>query len=135
MKRTLALIVFLLVSCMAYDAPAADICSDTVGWEYVCHDTKECRAYLSGYAAMMKERFYSQKDGWFVENGDTQTIHMNLFYDHLSIYIMGKMVGTRHNDRVWIDVTTWACDIELNLTEKPATLGDWAKWRIPDPIP
>jgi hypothetical protein len=138
MKKWLVAIAFLLTSCMSYHAPAAlkapvkpaDVCKNPIGYEYVCYNTAECRDYLSGYAAIMKERFMAQEDGWFIIDGDTQRVDINLFYDHEGIYIIGYMVGTRHGKRVWIDVTTWACDVELNLTAKPGTLGGWADWEL-----
>jgi hypothetical protein len=124
---------------MAYTPPVkqevikskpADVCQNPIGYEYICYNSAECRQYLSGYAAIMKERFMAQEDGWFIVDGDTQRVDINLFYDHEGIYIIGYMVGTRHGKRVWIDVTTWACDVELNLIEKPGTLGGWADWEL-----
>lgn len=140
MKKLLFIILFFLVSCMSYQAPVKPdlvipdrppaICQNPIGYEYVCYNSAECRRYLSGYAAVMKERFMAQEDGWFIIDGDTQRVNINLFYDHEGIYIIGYMVGKRHGKRVWIDVTTWACDVELNLVEKPGTLGGWAEWEL-----
>jgi hypothetical protein len=122
MKRLLVGIILV--------ARPADVCQNPIGYEYICYSGDECREYLSGYAAMMKERFVAQDEGWFIVDGDTQRIDINLFYDHEGIYIIGYMVGTRHDKRVWIDVTTWACDIELNLVEPPGSLGGWAEWEL-----
>jgi len=139
MKKWLVVVAFLLTSCMSYQAPVvpeivpdrpSKVCENPIGWEYVCYNTDECRQYLSGYAAIMKERFIAQEDGWFIIDGDTQRVDINLFYDHEGIYIIGYMIGKRVGDRVWIDVTTWACDVELKLIEKPATLGGWADWEL-----
>jgi hypothetical protein len=138
MKKLMFIILFFLVSCMSYQAPPvkqevtrpAAVCENPEGYEYICYNGGECRQYLSGYAAIMKERFMAQEDGWFIIDGDVQRVDINLFYDHEGIYIIGYMIGTRHGDRVWIDVTTWACDIELNLVEPPGTLGGWADWEL-----
>lgn len=127
--------VFFLASCMSYHAPVTtkpdnSLCENPRGWEYVCYDTSECREYLNGYAAVFKERYQAQGDGWFTEDGDKQRVDINLFYDHEGIYIIGYIVGTREGDRVWQQVTTWVCDIEGNLVEPPGTLGAWSKWEI-----
>ncbi|MHC4422229.1 MAG: hypothetical protein ACYS1E_16750 [Planctomycetota bacterium] len=123
---------------MSYHAPERELatipdntlCQNPPGWEYVCYSTEECRQYLNGYAAMMKGRYVDQKDGWFIEDGDRQKVDINLFYDHEGIYIIGYIIGTREGDRVWLQVTTWTCDIELNLVEKPGTLGGYAPWTL-----
>lgn len=136
MKKLLMLGVFLLVSCMSYHAPGRvepdEInCKHPKGWEYICYNSAECLSYMRGYGAMMKERFMAQEHGWFVKgNPDVQTIYVNLFFDHKGFSIIGKHVGTRHNDRVWIETSTMVCDIMGEEIMPLDTLGGWAEWRI-----
>jgi hypothetical protein len=132
MKKMLVVVVFLMVSCLGYEAPAAEItCDNPVGYEYICYNSAECLDYLAGYGGVLRERFLSQKDGWFTKgNKDVQTVHINLFFDHQGFSVIGKTVGTRHNNRVWIVTTTMVCDIMGEILEPLATLDGWASWRI-----
>jgi hypothetical protein len=112
------------------ETPSNELCENPAGYEYTCYNFDECKQYLNGYAAVVKERFVAQKDGWFIEDGDTQRVDINLYYEFEGIYMIGYIEATRHGKRVWMDVSTWVCDLELNLVEPPGTLGGWAEWEL-----
>jgi hypothetical protein len=118
------------VSPQLSETPSNELCENPAGYEYICRSYGECKQYLNGYAAVVKERFMAQEDGWFIEDGDVQRVDINLFYDHENIYLIGYIEATRHGKRVWMDVSTWVCDIELNLVQPPGTLGGWAEWEL-----
>ena len=112
------------------DTDLNSLCENAPGYEYVCYSDEECHAYLEGYSQVIKERYMAQNRGWFLDTGLRQKVDVNLFYDHKGIYIIGYIIGTREGTRVWLQVTTWACDIEGNLIEPPGTLGGWSSWTI-----
>jgi len=89
-------------------------CDSNEGYEYYCYSDAECMEYVRGYSAIVKQRFIAQQDGWFIESGPVQVIHVNLFFDHLSMKLIGRMEAEEKNGRVFLKYWGIICDIELN---------------------
>ena len=115
--------------------PTENLCDFREGYEYIAYDRKQFLDRLSGYNWVLQSRFKDQKDGWFLDgvDGDPnhQIVYINIFVEYKSWYVYGWYDATRTKDgHVWIDTTSWVCDIEGNIIAPKATLGDWAEWKL-----
>jgi hypothetical protein len=90
-------------------------CKDTNAYEYVCYSDAECQEFLSGYAAVVKERFMAQRHGWFKQESPIQVIHVNLFAEHTGLYLIGRMEAENKEGKVFLKYWGIVCDIELNV--------------------
>lgn len=140
MKRLATLIVgFALIislGCSTTPTPT-DPCSWNRGYEYVVYNQQEFFQYLLGYNAMIRRRFTDQKHGWFKYGVDgdpnRQIVYINLFLDHKGWYLYGWYDATRKpGGKVWIETTTWVCDVEGNVIAPETTDGAWAEWTLED---
>lgn len=128
-------IVYLLSGCasLATRPEPHEIlsCSTPEGYEYYCYNDAQCREYLKGYAAVVRERFYAQKHGFFVQDNDpVQVVHINLFFNHLSFSVVGRIEAELNpNQTVHIKVWTIACDLEQNIVEEGYDEYD-TEWRV-----
>ena len=69
---------------------------------------------MGGYSAVVSHRY---KSGWWTDN--IQTVHINLWADHTSIQLLGKIVAEKKEDgRIYVKVWTEAYDLECNLLNK-----------------
>ncbi len=110
-------LVLLLSSCIPKPTQQKQLfdCQQPEGIEYTCYSDEECFEYFKGYSAIVKHRFHIPQ--WYPEK--TQTIHINVFADHLSVYLIGKITATRQSDnRIFQVVQTETYDLECNLLEE-----------------
>jgi hypothetical protein len=90
-------------------------CTVQEGYEYYCYSDKECQAYLSGYAAIVKERFVAQQRGWFIDNGPVQVIHVNLFAEHTGLLLVGRMEAEAKDGRIFLKYWGIICGLDLTI--------------------
>ncbi len=109
-------LVLLLSSCIPKPTQQQQFnCENPEGIEYICYSDKECLEYFRGYSAVVEHRFHIPQ--WYPEK--TQTVHINIFVDHLSVYLIGKITATRQSDnRIYQVVQTETYDLECNLLEE-----------------
>ena len=143
MKRLLLVVISaLLVSCASLPFTTTrpephDLlsCEQPEGYEYVCYDRSECENYMEGYWYVVYERFNSQQNGWFLDNGPVQIVYMNLFIDEYGYTMLGRIDAEMNEDRtVHVKMWTMACDLENQI------IGEWydefdTKWKIPSAPP
>lgn len=119
MKRWLIIAISALsIGCASVQAQPTKVevpCDSTEGYEYYCYSNGECQEFLLGYAAIVKKRFVDQQFGWFLKNGPVQIIHVNLFMDHISTKLVGRMEAELVDNRIYLKYWGTFCDVELNV--------------------
>lgn len=125
MKRLLTVVISALIlfgssivlaeQSKTFDDGVTLSCTDTNVYEYVCYSDKECKEYMTGYAAILKQRYVAQESGWFIKEGKNQLIHVNLFAEHTGLYLIGRMEAERRDNRIFLKYWGIVCDIELNI--------------------
>ncbi len=110
-------LILLLLTCMYPPTQQDNLfnCEAPEGIEYTCYSDEECTEFFKGYSAIIKHRFHNPK--WYAH--DTQTVHINIFADHLSMYLIGKITAIRlPNKKIHQKVQTETYDLECNLIEE-----------------
>ena len=131
MKRLVVLISALLViGCSATQVRSepADECMNAKGWEYVCYNDEECNQYVRGYSGILYERFasgmYDKEDG-----KDKTTVHINLFYDHLGMSMIGTLSAERRDNKVWLVLDAVMYDIMCNVLHENKK-ESYVRWKF-----
>lgn len=102
----------------------------------MCYSKSECLEWLRAYGSMVRYKFESQKDGWWKDE-KIMVVHINLFLDHISTYMIGRIEGERKDGKIWQKMWLMTCDMELNpieetysegwLGERPKEVQKWTK--------